>query len=810
MTRLTQDLRYAVRRLLHEPMFAIVVVATLALGIGANTAIFSVVHTVLLRPLSYPEAHRLVTVFHFYPSLNDLEAGFAVPTVRDLGERTRTFESYAVLTGWGVNLTGRDRPERLDGVRATARYFDVLGTAALMGRTFAAGEDREGRDRVVVLSHGLWQRLLGGRADVLGTRLQLNGEPYEVIGVMPPDFRDFFARRAELWAPLAFKPEQFADDRRTNEFLSMVGRLRPGLTTEQAARDMTAFGEQLKKDFPGAYPPNWTLKTRALEEQGRQRIRPALLVLLGAVGLVLLIACANVANLMLARAAARDREFAIRTALGATGSTLARQLLTESVLLSTLGGALGLLLAYWAVRALVALNPTNIPRVEELSVDTPVLLFTLVAAVVTGIAFGIFPSWHAARADVNAGLREGGRSQAGDSGRLVRRGLVVVEVAVALALLVSAGLLIRSFGRLQQVTPGFDPDTLLTFEVSLPESKYTTPEAQTAFWDALVPRLGTLPGVTGVAATTNMPFGGNWSTGSFTVEGYQPPKGQPGPWGDIRVVSPGYHAGMRIRLIAGRMFADEDRKDSRSVAIVDDEMVRRYWPNQNPIGKRLTFDDAEGKDVKWIEVIGVVEHAAHEGLDAERRVQLYLPYRQRPIPFFAVAVRTAGDPLQMSNAVRAAVQSVDRDQPIANVRTMDDLMGTAVGQRRLSTLLLAVFAGIALLLAAIGIYGVMSFDVTRRTQELGLRMALGAARGSVLSLVVRQGMILAGAGLGIGFALAFAASRLIESQLFGISSNDPTTWAGVIAVLALVAFVATILPALRATRVDPMEALRYE
>jgi putative ABC transport system permease protein len=810
MSMLVRDVRYALRRLTHNPGFAIVIVATLALGIGANTAIFSIVNTVLLRPLPYPGGERLVTVFHFYPSLNDLEAGFAVPTYRDLGERTHTFERYAVMRPWGVSLTGRGRPERLEGMHATARYFDVLGIHALLGRTFADGEDQQGRDHVVVLSHGTWQRLFGGRRDVLGMRLQLNGEPYEVVGVMPPDFHDFFSRRTELWAPLAFKPEQYADNARTNEFLRMYGRLRRGVSVEQASGEMTALGTQLKKDFPNAYPPDWTLKTRALEEEGRQRIRPALLILLGAVGLVLLIACANVANLMLARAAARGREFAIRTALGATAGTLARQMLTESVVLSTAGGAIGLLIAYWAVRSLVALNPTNVPRVEELSVDSPVLLFTLAAAVLTGLVFGIFPSLHAAHADVHAGLREGGRSQTGDTGRMVRRGLVVVEIALALALLGSAGLLIRSFARLQQVEPGFDPRNLLTFDVSLPEAKYTTPEARAAFWDALLARLAALPGVTTAASTSTMPFSGDWSTGSFTVEGYHPAKGQPAPWGDIRLVSPGYHAAMRIQLLKGRWLSEQDRKGSRPVALVDDEMVKRFWPNQDPVGKRLGFGDEGAKDLEWIEVVGVVEHAAHEGLDAERRVQLYLPYGQQPFLNMSIAVRTAGEPLQLVNAVRAAVSSVDRDQPIANVHTMDDLMGSAVGQRRLSTTLLSVFAGTALLLAAIGIYGVMSFDVTRRTQEMGLRMALGAARGSVLSLVVRQGMMLAGIGLIIGFVTAFASMRLIESQLFGISIGDPPTWTGVVAVLGFVALAATLVPALRATRVDPMEALRYE
>jgi predicted permease len=811
MNRIGADLRYAVRRLLHNPGFAIVVVATLALGIGVTTAIFSIVQAVLLRPLPYADPDRLVTTFHFYPSLNNLEAGYAVPTYRDLGERTHLFDTYAVMTGGDVTLTDRGQPERLKGVRATADYFRLFGVAPLVGRTFARSEDQPGRDKVVVLSHGLWTRRFGGSRNIIGQRLTLNGEPCEIIGVMPASFREVFARQTEVWTPLAFTPDQFAEDRRTNEFLTMIGRLRAGVTLEQASRDISTFAAQLKRDHRDSYPPEWTIHARALAEQGRKDLRPALLVLLGAVGTVLLIACANLANLLLARATGRTRELAVRTAIGATRGRLVVQLLSESLVLSIVGGLLGVALAFWIIFGLTAWNPSNLPWIADVRLDTPVLLFAIVVSVATGIIFGTLPALYASKTDLHTGLREGGRTGAdGPRGQFARRALVVGELALALTLLVAAGLLIRSFDRLLQVDPGFSPDRVVTFLVSLPEAKYPKEPNQTAFWDALLPKLQAVPGVEAVGASSTLPFSGNWSTGSLNVEGYQPPKGQPGPWGDIRIVSPGYHSAMRIRLLKGRFLTDADRDGAQQVAVVDDEMVRRYWRNQDPIGKRLTFDETTTPQVKWIQVVGVVEHTAHEGLDADRRIQLYLPYRQMPLNNLSFAVRASGDPLALVNGLRRAILSIDPDVPLFNVRTMESMMESAVGQRRLSTVLLTVFATIALLLAALGIYGVISFDVTRRTQEMGLRMALGAQRGNVLSLVMSQGMRLVLIGLVLGLGGAVAAARLIESQLFGIHATDPMTYLAVAGLLATVAVLATLVPALRATHVDPMESLRYE
>jgi putative ABC transport system permease protein len=809
MSGIARDLRYAVRRLAHNPGFSVVVILTVALGIGATTAIFSIVQSVLLRPLPYDQPERLVTSFHKYPSL-DLEAGFAAPTFRDVQRRTHIFECVAVARGGGVNLTQNGRAERLSGMRATADYFRVFGVQAALGRTFAPGDDQSGHEKIVVLSDGLWKRRFGGRRDIVGTKLLLDGEPFDVVGVAPAGFRDFFSRQAELWTPLAFEPEQFGDDRRTNEFLQFVGRVRPGMSVDLAARDMRALGEQLKHDYRDAYPPDWSLETRALSEQGRRQVRPALLVLLGAVGLVLLIACFNLANLLLARASGRTRELAVRTAIGATRGRLVAQLLAESLVLSVAGGLIGAALAFWAVRGLTAWNPSDLPWLADVGVDARVLLFALALSLVTGILFGILPALYASKGDLHAGLRDGGRTGAdGPQGRRVRRLLVVAELALALTLLVGAGLLVRSFDRLLQVSPGFDPDRVITFNVALPVTRYASDAAKIGYWHALRSRLAAVPGAIAAGATSTLPFSGDWSTGSFTVEGYQPPRGQPGPWGDIRIVSPDYHAAMRIRLLKGRYLTDDDREDGRLVAVVDDEMVRRYWRNQDPIGKRLTFDDS-AKPVKWIEVVGVVAHTAHEGLDAERRVQLYLPYAQRSVGSMAIVVRSHGDPASLVNDLRAAVLSVDRDVPLFDVKTMDALMDSAIGQRRLSMVLLSTFAAFALLLAALGIYGVISYDVTRRTQELGVRMALGAGRGSLLTLVLSQGLRLAAAGLVLGIIGAVAAGRLIESQLFGIHTIDPFTYASVVTLLGAVAGAASLVPALRATRVDPIEALRYE
>jgi len=816
MDTLLKDVRYALRRLRKTPGFSAIVLLTLALGIGANTAIFSVVNTVLLRPFPYRAPEQLVIVDHFYPSLNNLEAGASPPGFRDLRDKAATFDGVFVMTGWAPTLTGTSGdPQRLQGTRASGLIFKTLAVAPAIGRSFTPEEDTPGNNRVVVLSDGFWQRQFGADRSVIGKPITLNGEPYDVIGVMPADFGDFRGRPVDLWTPLALTPEQFSDNNRTSEFLTLVARLKPAITIERARSDMKAFASQLKAQFPNNYPTDWTLKVTSMNEKVSGDIRPALLVLLGAVGFVLLIACANVANLLLARAASRIKEVAIRAALGAKRGHLLRQLLAESMLLAVLGGMLGLGLAWLGMKGLIALKPANVPRINELRIDWVVALFTLGVSVVTGLLFGLAPAVQTSRTNLQETLKEGGRSSSSDrSGHALRRVLVVAEVALALALLTGAGLLIKSLALLQHVNPGFDSSSLLTFTVSIPNARYGSDTARIQYFDRAVEAVRTVPGVTGVGITSTLPFGGGGRTGSFAVEGYQPPPNKPGPWGDLRVVSPGFLAALKVPLIKGRLFTEQDGASGPPVAVVDDEMVKRYWPNADPIGKRIAFGNPQRDSVvDWITVVGVVGHTKHEGLDAENRVQLYLPYRAASGfvgGFMGFAVRTTGDPTRMLPAVRSALRNIDADVPIANIATMDANITASMGQRRFAMLLLGLFAAMALVLASIGIYGVVSYSVTQRAHEIGVRMALGAARRNVLGMVMRQGLLLVGIGVAIGLAGAFGLTRLIASQLFGVQPSDPSTFLVVATTLVGVAALATFVPAMRATRVDPVVALRDE
>jgi putative ABC transport system permease protein len=815
MDALLHDIRYAARRLRHSPAFTFVVVATLALGIGANSAIFSVVNTVLLVPLPYRDPGKLVTIYHDYPSMK-MEAPVSAPGFKDYRDRTHSFSGVAVEAGWNVNLTGLGDPERLGGTRVSGLFFSTLGVVPAIGRVLTVDDDQAGHDHVVVLSDGLWKRLFGAKRDIVGRSVSLNGEAYQVVGIMPLGFVDPWNPPTEIWSPIAINPSRFTINNYTNEFLNLVARLKPGSTKDGATREMTRFAQQLKKDNPNQFSTDWTLEVKSMTDVQTGAVRPALLLLLGAVGFVLLIACANVANLLLARAASRQREVAIRTALGAKPWDLVRQLLAESLLLSLSGGVLGLAIAYGSIKMLAAANPSRLPRVQDLAIDSHVVLFTLAIAILTGLVFGLVPAFQAWKGNLQISLKDGSRTGTADKrGQLVRRVLVVAEIALALTLLTGGGLLLKSFARLSSVNPGFEPRGVLTFAVSLPPVKYATDTTRTAFWNAVMPRIARVPGVLSAAGTTVVPFGGSWATGSFNVEGFTPPANANSPWGDIRYITTDFFNAMRIPRLKGRTFGAQDDAVGMQVAVVDDEFVKRYYRSgQDPIGKRVYFGAATpDTSTRYITIVGVVSHAKHEGLDADPRIQLYLPVAQSGfggINRLDVVVRTTGDPRQYVNGVRTAIHDVDRDLPMARVTTMDDLVSTSMGQRRLSTVLLGIFAVLALLLASLGIYGVMAYSVAQRTRELGVRVALGATRENVLGLVLRQGIVLAGLGAIIGLAGAFGLTRLIASQLYAVKATDPATFAGVTVLLLVVAIGATLVPALRATRIDPLVALREE
>jgi putative ABC transport system permease protein len=808
MDNLFRDIGYSLRRLRKSPVFTTIVVLTLALGIGANTAIFTVVNAVLLRGLPYRSPSELISIIHDYPSLK-LEAPISARRFKEYHDQLTSFSAIGVETGFGANLTGTGDPERVPGSRVSGDWFKALGVAPLLGRSIQPDDDVPGKEHVVVLGHGLWTRLFAASPAALGKSIELNGEQYQIVGVMPPSFKAFFGQNSDFYIPLALKSAQANSN---NEYLQAVARLKPGVTATKAQAELKLFADNLKKANPNSYPPSWSLKPKKLNELATGHIRPVLLVLLGAVGFVLLIACANVANLLLARAAVRIKEIAIRSALGADRMSLIRQLLTESVLLALGGGVIGLLLARWSVTSLVALNP-NLPRASEITVDARVMAFTLGVSVITGLLFGLAPALQTSRTNLQETLKDGSRSGTSDmAGRTVRRALVVAEVALSLTLLVGAGLLIRSVAKLQGVDPGFEPKNVLTFNLALPAVKYQSDTSQILFTNQLLPQLNAIPGVRAAGVTSVLPFSGGWSTSTLKVDGIVIPEGQNGPWGDIRVVSPRYFEALRIPLKRGRLMNDQDRQGAPLVVVIDEQFVKKYFANTDPIGKRMTFagSPSNAPDSTWMTVIGVVGHAAHEGLDADPRIQYYLPAAQAGGRFMSVAVSTKGDPNGVVAAVRNAVHSVDAGLPIAQVNTMEKLVEASVGQRRLSMILLGLFSGIALLLASIGIYGVMSYSVAQRSRELGIRMALGAERGRVLRLVVGQGMGLAAIGVVIGLVAAFALTRFLAAQLYGVGATDPVTFGTVAGLLVGVALLASLLPAMRATRVDPVVALRDE
>ncbi|MES2306133.1 MAG: ABC transporter permease [Gemmatimonadota bacterium] len=820
---MSNNIRYAVRTLRRSPGYALVAILTLGLGIGANTAIFSVINAVVLRPLPFDRPEQLVVLNHHYPSLKDLKASVSAPGFVEYQKQTQVFSKVSVSTGWGPTLTGHGDASRLQAQRVAGDYFGTYSVQPAMGRALRADESNLGNEHVVMLSDAYWRRGYGADRAIVGQRMLLNGESYEIVGVMPPSFTSMLNTNTDIWVPLALTQRQLSGSF-GNEFLNLTARLKDGVSLAAGQREMHALANRIKADRPDAFPEDWDLALSSLSDQVTSSgMRRAMFVLLGAVGLVLLIACANVANLQLARAASRSREIAVRVALGASPGDLVKQLLTESVLLSLLGGALGLLLAMWGVPALLSLNERNLPPATAIGLDGKVLGFTLLLAVGTGLLFGLAPALRVSRTSLQETLKEGGRGAAGDRGGLaLRRGLVVATVAVALTLLVGAGLLTRSFTQLLQVDPGFRPDHLLTFNVGLPAAKYPNDTVRVAYFDRATEAIAAVPGVVSAGATSVLPFTNNWSTSSFNVEGFTPPPKAAIPWGDVRLVTPNFLATLGAPLIKGRFFTAQDRFESPAVVVVDDELVKRFWPNQDPIGKRITFNNLTDTNITWITVVGVVGHTMHEGLDAEKRIQVYFPLAQTGTGFMTYAVRTTGEPTQVLNAVRAALKQVDADVAIANVSQMDELVSISTGPRRFSMVLLTVFSVLAAGLAAIGLYGVMSYTVTQRSKELGVRLALGATPGEVQKLVMGQGMRLAIVGVGFGLVAALVFTNLLKALdtkaalgatdrlLFQVSPNDPATFVGIPLLLLAVTLLATWLPARRATSVDPVEALRGE
>ena len=812
MTTLIQDLRYGIRMLAKNPGFTAVAILTLALGSGANTAIFSVVNGVLLHPLPYSDPDRLVMVWMRFTGIgipNDRN-WVSAPEIRDLKEFNRSFADLAAIGGDVFNLGVRGTPQRIEGADVSPSLFSVLGVQARLGRTFLPEEAQPGRNHVVVLSDALWKRAFGGDPSVVGRAISVNGTTAVVAGIMPPGFD--FPDQAEMWAPLAFGPQDLTPDNRGNHGYEVLARIKPELSLPQARADMEAVSSDIIRQSPN-YPYrrfNFTVILSPLLEETVGDARTPLWVLMGAAGFVLLIACGNVAGLLLARATARGKETAIRVSLGAGPMRIIRQLLTESVLLAGLGGLVGLVLAPLVLSAVVTLGASALPRVANVRIDVAVLAFTTAVSFLVGILFGLAPALQSlggARYDT---LKEGGRTSGAGLGRhRVLKALVVGEAAVSLILLAGAGLLLKSFVRILEMKPGFDPEGVLTMRIALPDQKYGKPEQIRAFYSELMQRVQSLPGVEAAGAVNILPLSGNSQSGTVTVDTRAVPMDQTTPEADWRPVTPGFFKALRIPLVAGRYLDEHDTESSPPVTVIDETLAHTYWPNEDPIGKRLRQGGSRSK-APWMTVVGVVGHVRYRTLEAPSRVEVYWPEAQNPNPGMGLAIRTSSDPMTLAPTVQKVVQAIDPDQPVYHVAAMREVMADSVARRRLAMTLLAVFAGLALLLAAVGTYGVLAYSVAQRTHEIGLRMALGAERRDVLRMVTKEGLLLAGLGAVIGIAGALWLTRLIASMLFAVRPADPLTFLLVSLLLLAVALVSSYIPARRAAKVDPMAALRYE
>jgi putative ABC transport system permease protein len=801
MRTLLQDLRFGMRTLLKRPGFTAVAVLTLALGIGANTAIFSVVNAVLLRPLPFKDSEQLVIV---YEKTQTVPRDFiSVPDLQDYRAASHTFESTATFVPQSVNMTGTGEPERVVGAFTTSSLFHMLGVNVERGRALTTEDDAEGGGLVAVLSNEFWQRRFGGDSNVVGRSLVFNGEPYTVVGVMPSGFQ-FHGVAPDVLLPAQKWPNYKVA--RSSHNAWVIGRLKPGVSRAMAEEELGSIARRLEEAYPEDNRGRG-VEVVGLQEHQVEDIRPALLILLGAVGFILLIACANIANLLLARGAARRREVALRSALGASRARLLRQLLTETLLLALTGGVAGLLLAQWGVDALLSINTADIPLQGGVRLDARVLVFSLALSVLTGFVFGVVPALQLSKADLNRDLKEGGKTIGEGGARTRLRGAFVVsQVALSLVLLVGAGLLLNSFYRLLRVEPGFDPRNLLTMEYRLPKNRYAKGEQQWAFHKEVVERVSRVPGVESAAVVRGLPFSGNGGSLTYALpDRPAPPAGQE-PKALENAIDPNYLRTVGLPLLRGRNFTLQDGSDTQPVVLVNRTMAENLWPGEDPLGKRIELPEAKVTAT----IVGVVGDAKQYDIGEKQLPQIYTSYAQNPHIFGTLVVRARVEPLSLAKSVREAVWSVDPDQPVWKVRTLEYLLNLNVADRRFVLYLMACFAALALLLTALGIYGVVSYTVAQRTHEIGVRVALGAQGRDVLRLVLRHGMGLTLAGVGLGLAAAFAVTRLMSGLLYGVSATDPPTYAFVALLLAAVALLACLLPALRATRVDPMEALRYE
>ena len=818
------DLRHALRGLFKNPGFTAAALLSLAIGIGANTALFSVTSALLLRPLPYTNADRLVILWNRSPGLNIAEDWFSTAQYFDIKTGHSGFEQVAIAIGGNYNLTGDGDPERVGVVRVSSNLLPMVGARPALGRLFVTEEDAPGRPGTAVLGYGMWTRRFGNDPRVIGRSLTLNGQPYEIAGVLPQDFslpREVLptlgvAEDGEIFLPLPLAPAAATD--RNHEDYNIVGTLRPGVTVARAQAEMDALTARLRRDFPNEYPPNGalTFSIVPLLEQVVGNVRRALLILVGSVGFVLLIACANVANLLLSRALAREKEIAVRAALGASRSRIVRQLLTESLLLSLGGGALGVALAYAAIGGLHALQPPGLPRLHDIAIDGHVLLFTFALCVTAGVLFGLAPASAAGRLNVYVTLKDASRGSGAGAlwgswgrGNQLRRLLVVSELALAVVLLVGSGLLIRSFARLQHVAPGFNASGVLTVELTMNGRKYANGAAAIDTYRQLWERLDRLPGVSASGSVSALPLSGYFSWGPITIQGRALPPGEQFINADQRVVSGRYFEAMGIPLRSGRFFSDSDTADHPRVVIVDEFMASELWPNQDPIGKRLHTGDAQSTS-PWRTVVGVVGRVKQYSLDADGRIAMYIPHAQNPSRAMFVTVKSATDPAALAPQVAKEIRALDPDLPVYHLEPMTSRVNESLARQRFSMLLLSLFAAIALALASVGIYGVMAYLVGQSTREIGIRMALGASQRAVLGMILRQGMTVALTGVAIGVAGALALSRVMRSLLFGVQGSDPLTFGSVSLLLGAIALVATYLPARRAAQIDPMISLRAE